>query len=105
MREVLKVFLWGQEICRLSWHDARKTTFFVYNPEFLKGTLDIAPLAASYFLSPSDICGYFRLEFPNILLYRLQLDAISLWILVFWYCSIYRLLLCRIMWPVLLLSP
>ena len=43
MREVLKVFLWGQEIGRLSWHDARKTTFFVYNPEFLKGTLDIAP--------------------------------------------------------------
>ncbi len=47
MKDVLKVFLWGQEIGRLSWHDARKTTFFVYNPEFLKGTLDIAPLAAS----------------------------------------------------------
>ena len=47
MREVLKVFLWGQEIGRLSWHDGRKTTFFVYNPEFLKGTLDVAPLAAS----------------------------------------------------------
>ncbi|MBR6030533.1 MAG: type II toxin-antitoxin system HipA family toxin [Bacteroidaceae bacterium] len=47
MREVLKVFLWGQEIGRLTWHDARKTTFFVYNPEFLKGTLDVAPLAAS----------------------------------------------------------
>lgn len=47
MREVLKVFLWGQEIGRLAWHDARKTTFFVYNPEFLKGSLDVAPLAAS----------------------------------------------------------
>ena len=47
MREVLKVFLWGQEIGRLAWHDARKTTFFVYNPEFLKGTLDVAPLMAS----------------------------------------------------------
>ncbi|MBO4719376.1 MAG: type II toxin-antitoxin system HipA family toxin [Prevotella sp.] len=47
MREVLKVFLWGQEIGRLAWHDTRKTTFFVYNPEFLKGTLDVAPLAAS----------------------------------------------------------
>ena len=45
--EVLKVFLWGQEIGRLAWHDARKTKFFVYNPEFLKGTLDVAPLAAS----------------------------------------------------------
>jgi len=31
----------------LTWHDARKTTFFVYNPEFLKGSLDVAPLAAS----------------------------------------------------------
>ena len=45
--EVLKVLLWGQEIGRLAWHDARKTSFFMYNPEFLKGTLDIAPLAAS----------------------------------------------------------
>lgn len=43
----IKVFLWGQEIGRLAWHEARKTTFFVYNPEFLKGTLDVAPLAAS----------------------------------------------------------
>ena len=41
------MFLWGQEIGRLAWHDARKTSFFMYNPEFLKGTLDIAPLAAS----------------------------------------------------------
>ena len=47
MREVLKVFLWGQEIGRLAWHDVRKTSFFMYNPEFLKGTLDVAPLAAS----------------------------------------------------------
>ena len=47
MREVLKVFLWGQEIGRLAWHDARKTSFFMFNPEFLKGTLDVAPLAAS----------------------------------------------------------
>ena len=47
MRETLKVYLWGQEIGRLAWHDARKTSFFMYNPEFLKGSLDIAPLAAS----------------------------------------------------------
>ena len=45
--EVLKVFLWGHEIGRLAWHEARKTSFFMYNPEFLKGTLDVAPLAAS----------------------------------------------------------
>ena len=49
MTEVLKVFLWGQEIGRLAWHDARKTSFFMYNPEFLKGTLDIAPLVASIY--------------------------------------------------------
>ena len=49
MREVLKVFLWGQEIGRLAWHDARKTSFFMYNPEFLNGTLDVAPLAASIY--------------------------------------------------------
>lgn len=47
MRESLRVMLWGQEIGRLAWHEVRKTTFFVYNPEFLKGTLDVAPLAAS----------------------------------------------------------
>lgn len=47
MREVLKVLLWGQEIGRLAWHDARKTSFFTYNPEFLKGSLDVAPLTAS----------------------------------------------------------
>lgn len=47
MTETLKVFLWGQEIGRLAWHEARKTTFFVYNPEFLQGSLDVAPLAAS----------------------------------------------------------
>lgn len=47
MREVLKVLLWGNEIGRLAWHDGKKTSFFTYNPEFLKGTLDIAPLVAS----------------------------------------------------------
>lgn len=47
MTESLKVFLWGQEIGRLAWHDGKRNSFFVYNPEFLKGTLDVAPLAAS----------------------------------------------------------
>jgi len=45
--EVLKVLLWGEEIGRLAWHDTRKTSFFMYNPEFLKVTLDIVVLAAS----------------------------------------------------------
>ena len=47
MKEILKIILWGQGIGRLAWHDARKTSFFTYNPEFLNGSLDIAPLAAS----------------------------------------------------------
>lgn len=47
MREVLKVFLWGMEIGRLAWHDVRHLSYFIYNPEFLKGKLDIAPLTAS----------------------------------------------------------
>ena len=47
MKDILKIFLWGEEIGRLAWHDSRKTSFFMYNPEFLKGTLDIAPLTAS----------------------------------------------------------
>jgi serine/threonine-protein kinase HipA len=38
--------LWGQEIGRLAWHQNRKTTYFLYNPEFLKGDLDVAPLMA-----------------------------------------------------------
>jgi len=47
MKETLKVYLWGQEIGRLAWHESRKLSFFTYNPEFLKGSLDIAPLTAS----------------------------------------------------------
>ena len=47
MREVLKVFLWGMEIGRLAWHDVRHLSYFIYNPEFLKEKLDIAPLTAS----------------------------------------------------------
>lgn len=47
MKECLKIYLWGSEIGRLSWHDARKTSYFTFNPDFLKGSLDIAPLVAS----------------------------------------------------------
>lgn len=43
----LKVMLWGHEIGRLAWHQSRKTTYFLYNPDFLKGDLDMAPLMAS----------------------------------------------------------
>ena len=46
MKEVLKIFLWGMEIGRLAWHEGRHISYFNYNPEFLHGNLDIAPLAA-----------------------------------------------------------
>ena len=47
MKEVWKVFLWGVEIGRLAWHESRRLSYFIYNPEFLRGQLDIAPLVAS----------------------------------------------------------
>ena len=43
---MLKVILWDMEIGRLAWHDSRNTSYFMYNPEFLQGNLDIAPLTA-----------------------------------------------------------
>lgn len=47
MKEFIKVFLWGEEVGRLAWHETRKLAYFNYNPEFLRGNLDIAPLVAS----------------------------------------------------------
>ena len=47
MNRTLKVMLWGKEIGRLAWHENRHLSYFLYNPEFLKGDLDVAPLAAS----------------------------------------------------------
>lgn len=46
MLGALKVFLWGKEVGRLVWHESRRLAYFNYNPEFLKGNLDIAPLVA-----------------------------------------------------------
>ena len=74
MTEVLKVFLWGQEIGRLAWHDARKTSFFMYNPEFLKGTLDIAPLAASIQKLPSFIADSLPDAWGNLLFEQWRKD-------------------------------
>ena len=34
------------EIGRLAWHENRRTSYFMYNPEFLSLKLDIAPLVA-----------------------------------------------------------
>jgi serine/threonine-protein kinase HipA len=47
MRESLKVMLWGREMGRLAWNESRKLAYFIYNPEFLRGKLDVAPLVAS----------------------------------------------------------
>lgn len=47
MKDFLKVVLWGKEIGRLAWHDKRNLAYFNYNPEFLDGALDVAPLVAS----------------------------------------------------------
>jgi len=47
MKEFLKVMLWGKEVGRLAWHESRKIAYFVFDPSFLKGNIDIAPLTAS----------------------------------------------------------
>lgn len=47
MKESLKVMLWGKEIGRLAWDRRRGRAYFTYNPAFLSGDLDIAPLVAS----------------------------------------------------------
>ncbi len=47
MNDYLKVMLWDKEIGRLGWDDRRKRAYFNYNPEFLQGSIDVAPLVAS----------------------------------------------------------
>ena len=49
MTRYLKILLWDMEIGRLAWHPARKTSYFIFNPEFLGRKLDIAPLTASVY--------------------------------------------------------
>ena len=46
MVQSLKVILWGEEIGRLAWDTRRKSSYFVYNPAFLKKGLNISPLVA-----------------------------------------------------------
>lgn len=47
MKEPLKILLWDKEIGRLVWDRRTRNSYFTYNPEFLKDSLDIAPLTAS----------------------------------------------------------
>lgn len=46
MVQSLKVILWGEEIGRLAWDSRRRSSYFMYNPTFLKKGLNIAPLVA-----------------------------------------------------------
>lgn len=46
MKEPLKILLWDKEIGRLVWDRRTRNSYFTYNPEFLKDSLDIAPLTA-----------------------------------------------------------
>lgn len=46
MIKTLRVILWGEEIGRLAWHDSRRMAYFMYNPEWVKKGLNIAPLVA-----------------------------------------------------------
>lgn len=43
----IKIFLWGQEIGRLSWDRRRNISYFEYSREFLQGHIDAFPLIAS----------------------------------------------------------
>ena len=45
MIKTLKVILWDKEIGRLSWDDLRRISYFTYNPDFIKGNLDLTPLS------------------------------------------------------------
>lgn len=42
----LKIFLWDDEVGRLSWDERRRLTYFTYNPDFVKKGLNIAPFVA-----------------------------------------------------------
>lgn len=44
---ILKVFLWGREVGRLSIDSRRKLPYFEFNPDWVAGGLDISPLDAS----------------------------------------------------------
>jgi len=62
MKDFLKVFLWEKEVGRLAWDDKRKLAYFNYSPEFLKGNLDIAPIAASIHDKSSALAIYGETE-------------------------------------------
>lgn len=46
MVKTLRVMLWGDEIGRLAWDDRRRSSYFMYNPEFLKKRINVSPIVA-----------------------------------------------------------
>lgn len=44
---LLAIWLWNREVGRLYWDESLRRSVFAYNPDFLRGNLDIAPLVAS----------------------------------------------------------
>lgn len=46
MIKSLRVILWDEEIGRLMWDARKRMAYFMYNPEFVKRGLNIAPLVA-----------------------------------------------------------
>ena len=48
----LKVLLWGQEIGRLTWRDKQRDSYFVFNPDYIKG--GVRPSDLSYSLKDSN---------------------------------------------------
>ncbi|MBQ1697169.1 MAG: type II toxin-antitoxin system HipA family toxin [Bacteroidales bacterium] len=46
MTKTLKIYLWGEEIGRLTWDERRRLSYFTYNPDFVKKGLNISPFVA-----------------------------------------------------------
>lgn len=46
MIRYFKVILWDEEIGRLAWDERRRTTYFMYNPDFVRRGIEVSPLAA-----------------------------------------------------------
>lgn len=44
---LLAIWLWNREVGRLYWDESLSRSVFAYNPDFLRGNLNIAPLVAS----------------------------------------------------------
>ena len=46
MKNCIHIFLWGQEIGSLMWREESRSSYFVYNPAYLKSPIEPFPLVA-----------------------------------------------------------